>query len=169
MSIKYEWTFGECSCLGVDGCGGCYWESLNYCHDMLNNWVNTHNRFGNAWAIQCVGVGLFECVEDLTDGLKDTGFGRLYFAQFDHTSELWVTGYSGDDSRTYTCQVIRSPRLDVYGRDFCGGCFGKLNADESGRVRCVECKAYGYSTHMAGSYVCFTCGHLCDCGEDLED
>lgn len=27
-------------------------------------------------------------------------------------------------------------------------------------------KIYGYRTHLTGSYVCYTCGHLCDCGEE---
>lgn len=26
-------------------------------------------------------------------------------------------------------------------------------------------REYGYRTHFTGSYVCYTCGHLCDCGE----
>jgi hypothetical protein len=25
---------------------------------------------------------------------------------------------------------------------------------------------YGYHTHFTGAYVCYTCGHLCDCGEE---
>jgi hypothetical protein len=25
---------------------------------------------------------------------------------------------------------------------------------------------YGYSTHFTGAYVCYTCGHLCECGDD---
>ena len=29
-------------------------------------------------------------------------------------------------------------------------------------------RVYGYRTHLTGSYVCYTCGHLCDCGEDSE-
>lgn len=24
----------------------------------------------------------------------------------------------------------------------------------------------GYHTHLGGLWVCYTCGHLCDCGED---
>lgn len=24
---------------------------------------------------------------------------------------------------------------------------------------------FGYSTHFGGAYVCYTCGHLCECGE----
>lgn len=27
-------------------------------------------------------------------------------------------------------------------------------------------RVYGYRTHFTGSYVCYTCGHLCDCGEE---
>lgn len=27
-------------------------------------------------------------------------------------------------------------------------------------------KRYGYSLHFTGAYVCYTCGHLCECGEE---
>jgi len=27
-------------------------------------------------------------------------------------------------------------------------------------------KKYGYNTHFTGAYVCYTCGHLCECGEE---
>jgi len=27
---------------------------------------------------------------------------------------------------------------------------------------------YGYSTGWGGIYVCYTCGHVCDCGEGGE-
>lgn len=26
----------------------------------------------------------------------------------------------------------------------------------------------GYYTHFSGMYVCYTCGHLCDCGDSDE-
>ena len=29
-------------------------------------------------------------------------------------------------------------------------------------------KYYGYSAHMSGAYICYTCGHLCECGEGEE-
>jgi len=28
-------------------------------------------------------------------------------------------------------------------------------------------RLYGYNTHFTGAYVCFTDGHLCECGEEL--
>jgi len=27
-------------------------------------------------------------------------------------------------------------------------------------------REYGYRAHFGGAYVCYTCGHLCDCGDD---
>lgn len=30
-------------------------------------------------------------------------------------------------------------------------------------------REYGYRTHFTGAYVCFTCGHLCECGEEGEE
>lgn len=29
-------------------------------------------------------------------------------------------------------------------------------------------REYGYRTHFSGAYVCYTCGHLCECGEGEE-
>lgn len=29
-------------------------------------------------------------------------------------------------------------------------------------------RRYGYHAHFTGAYVCYTCGVLCDCGEDSE-
>lgn len=29
-------------------------------------------------------------------------------------------------------------------------------------------RTYGYSTGWGGIYVCYTCGHLCECGEGDE-
>lgn len=27
-------------------------------------------------------------------------------------------------------------------------------------------RLYGYNAHFSGAYVCYTCGHLCECGDD---
>lgn len=43
--------------------------------------------------------------------------------------------------------------------------------DESGRYYVLTGegeRAYGYWTLWGGAYVCYTCGHLCDCGEGEE-
>lgn len=29
-------------------------------------------------------------------------------------------------------------------------------------------RVYGYRTHFTGAYVCYSCGHLCECGEGGE-
>jgi hypothetical protein len=29
-------------------------------------------------------------------------------------------------------------------------------------------RVYGYFTQLGGLYVCYTCGHLCECGEEGE-
>jgi transcription initiation factor IIE alpha subunit len=29
-------------------------------------------------------------------------------------------------------------------------------------------RRYGYRTHFSGLFVCYTCGHLCECGEGEE-
>ncbi len=28
---------------------------------------------------------------------------------------------------------------------------------------------YGYRTHLTGAYVCYTCGHLCECEDESDD
>ena len=41
--------------------------------------------------------------------------------------------------------------------------------DDSGRYYLMTSKgerAYGYSSHFSGAYICYTCGHLCECGEE---
>jgi hypothetical protein len=30
-------------------------------------------------------------------------------------------------------------------------------------------KHYGYQTRLGDAYVCYTCGHLCECGEEGEE
>lgn len=39
--------------------------------------------------------------------------------------------------------------------------------DEDGRyyVEEGESQRYGYRAHFTGVWVCYTCGHLCDCNE----
>ena len=27
-------------------------------------------------------------------------------------------------------------------------------------------RVYGYRTHFTGAYVCYSCGHLCECGQE---
>jgi hypothetical protein len=39
----------------------------------------------------------------------------------------------------------------------------ELTYDDGGRLK-DKAGRYGYSTHFAGAYVCYTCGHLCECG-----
>jgi len=41
--------------------------------------------------------------------------------------------------------------------------------DENGRYYLLISngeRAYGYQAHFTGAYVCYTCGHLCDCGDE---
>jgi hypothetical protein len=45
---------------------------------------------------------------------------------------------------------------------------GATLIDDNGRFYALERdgkRVYGYSAWMSGAYVCYTCGHLCDCGE----
>ena len=41
-----------------------------------------------------------------------------------------------------------------------------LNGTHENEVFDSEGNAVGYHTHFGGLYVCYTCGHLCECGED---
>jgi len=40
--------------------------------------------------------------------------------------------------------------------------------DDNGRyyAKLLGQRKYGYNTHMGSLYVCFTCGYLCQCGEE---
>jgi hypothetical protein len=40
----------------------------------------------------------------------------------------------------------------------------RIKPDETGRL--TDCEGrFGYHTRISGIYVCYTCGHLCECGE----
>ena len=46
---------------------------------------------------------------------------------------------------------------------------GATSQDENGRFFAFfdnGVRKYGYKTWLTGAFVCYTCGHLCDCGED---
>ena len=46
---------------------------------------------------------------------------------------------------------------------------GATSQDENGRFFAPfnnGVRKYGYHTWLTGAFVCYTCGHLCDCGED---
>jgi hypothetical protein len=47
---------------------------------------------------------------------------------------------------------------------------GATLLDESDRFYAIVEgeRRYGYQTRLGGSYVCYTCGHLCECGEGEE-
>ena len=40
----------------------------------------------------------------------------------------------------------------------------RLRREDSGRL-VDTAGAYGYRTHLTGMYVCYSCGHLCECSE----
>jgi hypothetical protein len=43
----------------------------------------------------------------------------------------------------------------------------EMRLDDSGRW--VDPKGgYGYTPRLGGSWVCYTCGHMCECGDDDE-
>ena len=44
-----------------------------------------------------------------------------------------------------------------------------LAYDHTGERLVDELGRYGYSTQWVGNYVCYTCGHVCDCGEWEEE
>ena len=39
----------------------------------------------------------------------------------------------------------------------------RLSQDVDGRL-IDNAGRYGYATHFGGLYVCYTCGHMCECG-----
>lgn len=46
---------------------------------------------------------------------------------------------------------------------------GAILQDEDDRYYLITSKgdrAYGYHAHFSGAYICYTCGHLCDCGDE---
>jgi hypothetical protein len=52
-----------------------------------------------------------------------------------------------------------------YDRELVFAANGNIVApDLNGRLRDTA-GAYGYRTHLTGMYVCYSCGHLCECSE----
>ena len=49
-----------------------------------------------------------------------------------------------------------------------GGDGERLTYDLSGERFVNSAGAYGYRAHFTGAYICYTCGHLCECGEVSE-
>lgn len=41
-----------------------------------------------------------------------------------------------------------------------------LDSDDRFYLEIDGVKRYGYNTRLGGLYVCYTCGHLCECGEE---
>ena len=48
----------------------------------------------------------------------------------------------------------------------CGTNCERLTYDDSGMRLIDSMGRYGYRTQLGGLYVCYTCGHLCECGEE---
>lgn len=47
----------------------------------------------------------------------------------------------------------------------CKGNGESLTYDATGFRLVDSAGRYGYTTHFSGAYVCYSCGHLCECGE----
>jgi len=48
----------------------------------------------------------------------------------------------------------------------CAGNAEALSYDLSGERLIDSLGRYGYRAHFSGAYVCYTCGHVCECGEE---
>jgi hypothetical protein len=48
----------------------------------------------------------------------------------------------------------------------CEGNAEPLSYDLTGFYLVDSLGRYGYNAHFSGAYVCYTCGHLCECGEE---
>ena len=52
-------------------------------------------------------------------------------------------------------------KIDGATRQDSEGRYYRLKPDGDRNIR-----VYGYNTHLGGLYVCYTRGHLCECGDD---
>lgn len=48
----------------------------------------------------------------------------------------------------------------------CPGNAEPLSYDIAGERLIDSLGRYGYRAHFSGAYVCYSCGHLCECGEE---
>ena len=54
----------------------------------------------------------------------------------------------------------KAREIDGATRQDSAGRYYRLKPDGDRNTR-----VYGYATQLSGLYVCYTCGHLCECGE----
>jgi len=55
-----------------------------------------------------------------------------------------------------------------YERELVTAANGEIVApDLDGRLRDTLGR-YGYTAHFTGAYVCYTCGHMCECGDSVD-
>jgi len=59
---------------------------------------------------------------------------------------------------SYTLEQTRE--LDGATLQDSNGRYYRLKPDGDRNIR-----KYGYTADMSGAYICYTCGHLCECGE----
>ena len=57
--------------------------------------------------------------------------------------------------------LIEAGRLSIIPVGFTGEGEGEREREREGER--------GYTTRLTGAYVCYTCGHLCECGESESD
>jgi len=63
---------------------------------------------------------------------------------------------------SYTLEQTRE--LDGATLQDSNGRYYRLKPDGDRNIR-----KYGYSAHISGAYICYTCGHLCECEGESDD
>lgn len=93
-----------------------------------------------------------------TKELDNGSISWAELANLTHATQVarfnWCSCEEGEESPFYDC-----PKTALNGEIVTRNDEGRY-IDQAGR--------FGYSAHFTGAYICYTCGALCDCGEDTE-
>lgn len=154
----------ECGANGLvsaDSCAGCWEDSREWLDVFLSDWFES---VGDPFQLQIVGRGInwdrqnIRAVVDscdLFDALTINGDYRLKF---------WIEGD--------VLRVMRSSHdeptgaaFEIRGLDKLASNGQRVELDSAGRFVDSE-NFYGYTARLTGAYICYTCGHVCECGED---
>ena len=142
-------------------CVNCWGDSLEWVEYVISEWAGS---VGDPSDVEIIGrgvnwdrqniAGIFSAF-DIVDALKISGDYRLRFTV--EGCLLLVNRFSHDEPTGAAFEIRGLDKIASNGE--------RVYMDTAGRF-VDSLDRYGYSTRLAGNYVCYTCGHVCECGDD---
>lgn len=145
----------------ADSCADCWSDSKDWIDYLITSWLDS---VGDPFDVEIIGrginwdrqniAGIFSAC-DIFDALKINGDYRLRFTA--DGDILRVTRFSHDEPTGAAFEIRGVDKLASNGE--------RVYMDTAGRF-VDSLDRYGYNAHFGGAYICYTCGHLCECGDD---